>query len=33
LFDEALPDELVNEIRGYLQQQKVLGDGSLSRVG
>ncbi len=25
LFAEALPDELVNEIRGYLQQQKALG--------
>ena len=25
LFAEALPDELVNEIRGYLHQQKVLG--------
>jgi putative transposase len=25
LFDDALPDELVAEIRGYLQQQKVLG--------
>jgi putative transposase len=25
LFEDALPDELVAEIRGYLQQQKVLG--------
>jgi len=25
LFDEALPDELVSEIRHYLQQQKALG--------
>lgn len=25
LFEDALSDELVAEIRGYLQQQKVLG--------
>ncbi|MFZ0869582.1 MAG: transposase, partial [Rhodanobacter sp.] len=25
LFDDALPDDLVEEIRSYLQQQKVLG--------
>src|SRR5690348_9643949 len=25
LFADALPDELVSEIRGYLQQQKALG--------
>jgi len=25
LFDEALPSELIEDIRGYLQQQKVLG--------
>ncbi|TAL88586.1 MAG: hypothetical protein EPN69_16115 [Rhodanobacter sp.] len=25
LFADALPDELIAEIRSYLQQQKVLG--------